>query len=232
LHRWRVAGFLALSLALASSVAVSQEPLFIRGDCNADAATGEWVTEAIFLLGFLFQGEVDSLPCAVACDANGDGALDLSDAVYTLAFAFQGGPSPPEPYPDCGLDPGAGDPSGSLGCARPPLGCQPAAYCPEQPPDDLVEQPFQRGDFMGQGYMDFNSGIYLLNWLRLGGPAPLCLDAADMNDDGCVDLADVLMLPPVCALWLGLSWCPELGPCKEDETPDFLGCNYSPCAGR
>ena len=45
-------------------------------------------------------------------DCNEDGGIDLSDAIYKLAFLFQGGPSPVQgsgcidipdcpPHPDC-----------------------------------------------------------------------------------------------------------------------------------
>ena len=36
-------------------------------------------------------------------DSNGDGALDISDPIYTLQFLFTGGQAPPAPYPDCGV---------------------------------------------------------------------------------------------------------------------------------
>jgi len=40
-----------------------------------------------------------------ACNANDDERLDISDAVYLLGFLFLGGPSPPPPYPEPGVDP-------------------------------------------------------------------------------------------------------------------------------
>ena len=50
-------------------------------------------------------------PCATENgDVNGDGSLDLSDAIYSLAFLFQGGPAPvpicqgAEPETDCDDD--------------------------------------------------------------------------------------------------------------------------------
>ena len=60
----------------------------------------------ICLLGLLFQGSPESLPCRTAAasltlmDGNGDGSIDLSDAVHTLGFLFQG-ESPPVQGVDC-----------------------------------------------------------------------------------------------------------------------------------
>ena len=75
-------------------------PKQIPGNCNLDASLD--LSDVVHLLGFLFQGTPDELPCGTQeanlalMDANGDaatgGGVDLSDAVYLLAFLFQGGP--------------------------------------------------------------------------------------------------------------------------------------------
>jgi hypothetical protein len=68
----------------------------IPGDCNQDGAFD--LSDVVHLLGFLFQGSPESLPCSTEAanrtlmDCNQDGGIDLSDAVYKLAFLFQGGP--------------------------------------------------------------------------------------------------------------------------------------------
>ena len=71
------------------------------------------------MLNYLFLG--DKAPaCLEAADSNDDGALDLSDGVFVLAFLFLDGPAPPPPGPPgmpCGLD------------ARGPLGCGRYAGC-------------------------------------------------------------------------------------------------------
>jgi hypothetical protein len=36
-------------------------------------------------------------------DANGDGGVDLGDAVFTLTHQFLGGSDPVGPFPDCGV---------------------------------------------------------------------------------------------------------------------------------
>lgn len=96
------------------------EELFIRGDCNGDGEVKGQVTDAVFLLNYLFLGG-EAPPCQAACDPNGDGVVDLSDAVYLLAFNFLGGPPPVAPYPDCG--PGELPTDADLGCEEPPAAC-------------------------------------------------------------------------------------------------------------
>lgn len=60
------------------------------------------ISDAVWLLGYLFVGSVPYLPCGdgssghpsnrVLLDANGDAHIDLSDAVAVLAHLFLGGP--------------------------------------------------------------------------------------------------------------------------------------------
>jgi hypothetical protein len=65
--------------------------------------------------------------------------------------------------------------------------------------------------------------LRLLGYLFLGGVAPLCLDAADVNDSGVLDLSDAVHLlnhlfsggPPPPLPY------PEEG---QDLTPDDLDC--------
>lgn len=61
------------------------------------------ITDAIGLLGLLFQGANQELPCGsdfdaggnqTILDANGDARVDLSDAVTILGYLFLGGPAP------------------------------------------------------------------------------------------------------------------------------------------
>ncbi len=55
------------------------------------------------VLAYLFGGAI--LPCRDAADANDDGALDIADAVYVLAYLFAKGTPPPEPSGAPGSDP-------------------------------------------------------------------------------------------------------------------------------
>ena len=54
----------------------------------------------LFTNANLLDGE--NPPLAEASDINGDGSLDLADAVYLLNFLYRGGPRPPAPFPKTG----------------------------------------------------------------------------------------------------------------------------------
>ena len=41
-------------------------------------------------------------PCLVVCDPDGNGELELADAVYGLNFCFAGTDAPVAPFPECG----------------------------------------------------------------------------------------------------------------------------------
>jgi len=77
---------------------------FLRGDINGDGEVD--ISDPIIGLGYLFLGNEISV-CLDALDMDDGGDLDISDAVYVLDFLFQGGPPPPAPFPDTGLDPTA-----------------------------------------------------------------------------------------------------------------------------
>ncbi|MBI4602133.1 MAG: choice-of-anchor J domain-containing protein [Planctomycetes bacterium] len=80
-------------------------------DTNQDGKQD--LSDAIALLGHLFLGTVQVLPCGSTAaavgpgdlgllDCNGDGKIDLSDAVCLLSFRFLGGPAPKTCIdPDC-----------------------------------------------------------------------------------------------------------------------------------
>jgi hypothetical protein len=66
--------------------------------------------------------------------------------------------------------------------------------------------PYIHGDANGDGVIDISDVVYLLNYLFVGGPAPVPLAAGDATCDGVVDAADVVHLlnylfvngPPPC----------------------------------
>ena len=58
----------------------------------------------VAIISYLFLGE-KKVPCEQAGDANDDGALDISDTVYTLSFLFSGGKPIGPPVGTCGIDP-------------------------------------------------------------------------------------------------------------------------------
>ncbi|MBI4603484.1 MAG: hypothetical protein HY721_16150 [Planctomycetes bacterium] len=78
-------------------------PAFKRGDANASGRVD--LSDAVFLLGFLFLGDSPP-PCPDAADADDSGALDITDAIFDLGFLFLGNAPPPAPGPStCGPDP-------------------------------------------------------------------------------------------------------------------------------
>jgi len=87
---------------------------FIRGNSNLDAAYD--ISDALHVLLALFQ-HGDGFPCADASDANDDGIVDISDAVFTLGCLFLGDACPAT---ECGLDPSPDD----LGCVAASPSCE------------------------------------------------------------------------------------------------------------
>lgn len=86
---------------------------FIRGICNGLGGTPQ-ITSAVFTFNFLFLGGPPP-SCAIACDANGEGGVNLTDGVYVLNFLFLGGPAPAN-WVDSNAD-GVPDPT----CERAPV---------------------------------------------------------------------------------------------------------------
>ena len=91
---------------------------FIRGDPDENGAVQ--LTDGIFILNFLFLGG-DSPGCFDAADADNNGAIQMTDGIYILNFLFLGGAAMPAPYPECGIDEGAGQ--DLLDCEEPSLAC-------------------------------------------------------------------------------------------------------------
>ncbi|MBI4607321.1 MAG: hypothetical protein HY721_35595 [Planctomycetes bacterium] len=82
---------------------------------------------------------------------------------------------------------------------------------------DTPSKPFKRGDANGNGFVQLpDDRDYLLEFLFSGGPAPPCMDAADTNDDGQVNLSD--------ATGIDLN-----APCVMDPTDDPLTCATYDC---
>jgi hypothetical protein len=83
---------------------------------------------------------------------------------------------------------------------------------------------FRRGDADGNGvYNEAIDGQFLGNFLFAGGMAPSCMDAADFNNDGIVNITDVGTESPA-----------PPGDCTADPTTpppiDQIACrSYSPC---
>src|SRR5262245_41711046 len=80
---------------------------FIRGDANNDTDLN--LTDAICILSDLFfQSHACGSPlCLDARASNDDGRIDISDPIHVLLYLFVGGPEPPSPFPQPGVDPTA-----------------------------------------------------------------------------------------------------------------------------
>jgi hypothetical protein len=98
-----------------------QPPVALQfpGDCTQDGRLD--LSDAVCLLGFLYLGLPQELPCGNASvedsanvellDWSGDGSLDISDAVGSLAWLFAGGSLHPAMVPDAACVPILGCPA-------------------------------------------------------------------------------------------------------------------------
>ncbi|MGE3164611.1 MAG: DUF4397 domain-containing protein [Planctomycetota bacterium] len=74
---------------------------FLRGDSNRDGAVN--LADVLVTLTSLFVAPVPGF-CRDAADANDDGHLTITDAVYALDYLFTGGAAPLAPFPSPGTD--------------------------------------------------------------------------------------------------------------------------------
>ncbi|MBD3218681.1 MAG: hypothetical protein GF310_10420, partial [candidate division Zixibacteria bacterium] len=81
----------------------------ICGDANDDQAVN--VSDAVWIINYVFIGGGQPLPVLACGDANGDGAVNVSDAVWVINYVFIGGAAPG----DC--SPGSWDGNGGDCCA-------------------------------------------------------------------------------------------------------------------
>ncbi len=81
--------------------------IFRRGDVDGNGTVE--LTDAVFVLGYLFQGQ--SVPgCLETADSDDNGKVDISDAIRLLGWLFLGGEPLPAPgSEECGRDPTPGD---------------------------------------------------------------------------------------------------------------------------
>jgi len=98
-------------------VVVVSAPRFRRSDANGDGDIN--LTDAVFLLGYLFLGSTPP-PCLDAADTDDSGNLGITDAIGSLNYLFLGSAAPPAPFPDCGPDPTSDELSD---CAYPAQSC-------------------------------------------------------------------------------------------------------------
>jgi hypothetical protein len=96
-ERWRCASIDTTRLVLidGSNQFVCGPPCQC-GNANGDAAIN--ISDAVFLIAYIFAGGLAPGPCSGFAnglgDANGDHAINISDAVYLISYIFAGGPTP------------------------------------------------------------------------------------------------------------------------------------------
>ncbi len=62
---------------------------------DADNSGSLDISDAVYLIGYIFNSGADPMPVMDAGDANCDGAVDISDVVFLIAYIFNSGPPPP-----------------------------------------------------------------------------------------------------------------------------------------
>jgi Thrombospondin type 3 repeat len=66
-----------------------------RGNANGSIPDNFNITDAIYLIRYLFQLGPPP-PCPEEANVNGVGSINVSDVAYLIRFLFQGGPPPPQ----------------------------------------------------------------------------------------------------------------------------------------
>jgi hypothetical protein len=91
---------------------------------------------------------------------------------------------------------------------------------------------FRRGDSNADGQINITDGIYVLNYLFLGGPTPTCIEAANPNDDPQVNITDGIYILNFLFLGGPPPAAPGQESCGKDPagSPNDLGCSaYDRC---
>ena len=144
--------------------------------------------------------------CGNGADDDGDGDVDCEDSDC---------PACPE-ICDNGID---DDEDGAADCDD--TDCSGAEPC--------QALPFIRGDPDGNGAVQLTDGIFILNFLFLGGDSPSCFEAADADDNGSIQMTDGIYI--LNFLFLGGAAMPaphpDCGTSGEDAEP---GCEASSAA--
>lgn len=100
--------FTILSVFLFAGVEENPVTAFIRGDANMDSRVN--IADPIAIVQAISGHVVPGmLQCPDAADADDNGGVNLTDAIYLLNFLFLGGPAPPHPFPAPGVETGPDD---------------------------------------------------------------------------------------------------------------------------
>jgi hypothetical protein len=88
---------------------------------------------------------------------------------------------------------------------------------------------FVRADANADNDVNISDGIFVLNFLFIGGPEPTCLESADTNADGDLNITDGVYL--FSFLFLGGDGIPPPNACGEAPLGDPATCaSFEPCA--
>jgi hypothetical protein len=90
---------------------------------------------------------------------------------------------------------------------------------------------FERGDADSSGVINITDGIFVLNFLFVGGPTPGYRDAADADDSGSINITDGIYILNFLFSGGG-DPSPPFGTCGADPTADEIECQTSHTAGR
>ena len=97
---------------------------------------------------------------------------------------------------------------------------------PVGPPSNGQNQPvFLRGDVNGDGVISEADAARMMDWVFGLAPAPDCLDAADLNDDGYVNITDSTQLLNYISTPGSPPPSPPFPVAGVDTSPDTLSCN-------
>ncbi len=90
---------------------------------------------------------------------------------------------------------------------------------------------FLRGDANSDTNCDIADGIWVLNWLFIGGTEPTCFDSADFDDNGIVTIGDAMLMIFYYLHADGTPLLPPASPFPDaglDPSDDMLDCIDSP----
>ena len=200
-HIWRIEG---------STDGETWTTIFSQNDPNVSV----W-TERLQVLRFdegrdyEVQEEAYSMFRMVTEQTNLPGGDPLQGFFQLGEIEFFGEEGGPREICDNGVDDDGDD---LVDCEDP--GCATSAAC---------EERFERGDPNGDGIIDITHGMFILNFLFLGGPTPECADAADSDDTGFINITDGIYV--LNFLFLGGAEPPApFGTCGTDPTEDETDC--------
>lgn len=217
---------------------------FIRGDLNGDGDVTSADVDALW--DYLFSGATLTV-CVHAADIDNSGEATLVDWTLLEDFVNHGGATPPAaPYPNPGVDPDGqscsvdiyGDPGADEDGDGVANG---ADNCPFTPNADQADADndgvgdvcdpvndndppgvFIRGDVNADGVVDGADSDGLWDYLFSGGALAACAVAADVNNDGEVNVVDWTHLESFFA-GAGEAPAQPYPSCGEDPEGDYCG---------